>query len=65
MTTSALIRDSSFLDICGLPFPISLILCLMTSSSASSEACQKKRYGEVVVPKIATKIIAKPELNSM
>src|SRR5438094_113081 len=35
-----------------------------TSSSASSDACQKKRYGDMVVPNSATNIIANEGVSS-
>src|SRR6202049_1557222 len=33
-------------------------------SSTSDDACQKKRYGEMVVPRMATSIVMKALLNS-
>src|SRR5437870_9419697 len=64
MATSALITLTSFFEILGSPWSlISLTFPSYTSSSASSEACQKNRYGDIVVPKRATNIIAKPALN--
>lgn len=38
----------------GVPAPMSEIWPFTISSSTSSDACQKKRYGEIVVPRIAT-----------
>src|SRR5574338_718677 len=55
----------SDLVIFGVPSPMSLILCFSKSSSASSDVCQKKRYGEIVVPNKATNIIANAGLASM
>ena len=43
----------------AIPSPSPLL-----SSSASSNACQKNKYGDIVVPSIATNIVAKSELNS-
>ena len=65
IATSDLISLISDFVIAGLPYPISLILPLCTSSSTSSEVCQKKRHGDIVVPKIATNIMTKSESNSM
>src|SRR5207249_2675884 len=65
--TSDLMNEISFLEIIGELLTlllISLILCLATSSSASSEACQKKAYGVKVAPNIATNTIAKAGVNS-
>src|SRR5438105_6588681 len=35
------------------------------SSSTSSDACQKKRYGEIVVPRIATTVAIAPPTRGM
>ena len=34
-------------------------------ASTSELACQKNRYGEMVVPRIATMMPMKPDVNSM
>ena len=41
----------------GIPTPIARILPSSISSSTSSSACQKNRYGEMVVPSSATMFI--------
>src|SRR3989338_9486939 len=40
--------------ILGIPLPIDCSFPSSTSSSTSSSACQKKRYGDIVVPNRAT-----------
>ncbi len=36
----------------------------MRCSSASCDACQKNRYGEIVVPRIATSVVRKAAFHS-
>ncbi|MDD3932665.1 MAG: hypothetical protein PHP55_02295 [Methanoculleus sp.] len=65
MTVSRFILTIPRLVTQGLLAPMSGIRPSATSSSTSSDACQKNRYGEIVVPRIATMLSRKAAEISM